>query len=692
MTKISTDHLARSAVVYVRQSSVDQVVHNLESQRRQYGLEARARELGWNDVEIIDDDLGKSGGGVARRGFERLLASICEGRVGAVFSIEASRLARNGRDWHTLLEFCGLVGTLIVDEEGVYDSRSINDRLLLGMKGTMSEMELSVIRQRSVEAIKQKARRGEHFTTVAVGYVKTNDDRIEKNPDLRVREALDLVFRKFVELQSIRQVLVWFAQEKIALPVVVGGSNDPKTDWRAPSYTTLYHMLTNPIYAGAYAFGRRGVRTTIENGRKKLKRSPQRDWKSWEVLLRDRHDGYISWDDFVRNQRLIADNANGKSFMGRGAVRRGEALLPGLLRCARCGRRLYVQYTGRGGDTMRYVCRGDFNKGAIVTCIGFGGMRLDRMVAREVMERLQPLGVEAALNAMKTEGAERSEKLQQLQRSLEQAQYEVSRAYRQYDAVDPDNRHVAGELERRWNERIQAARIIEQEIEGLTSSPSPELSARDREALLKLGDDLMRAWQRPGVTSETKKKILRTVLSEIVVDVDQDNEHLDLVIHWQGGDHTRLKVKKNRVGVTRWTTDAEVVDLVGVLARQMPDHAIAALLNRSGKTTAHGAPWTRTGVCSLRSTRGIAPYRDGERQDRGELSLDEAAKMLDVSQSTIRRMITEGRLPAEHFCKGSSWIIKHSDLTRPEVCTDAHRRRSRRPPTSSDANQKRLEF
>jgi excisionase family DNA binding protein len=692
MTKISADHLARSAVVYVRQSSVDQVAHNLESKRRQYGLEARARELGWSDVEVIDDDLGKSGGGVARRGFERLLALICEGRVGAVFSIEASRLARNGRDWHTLLEFCGLVGTLIVDEEGVYDSRSINDRLLLGMKGTMSEMELSVIRQRSVEAVKQKARRGEHFTTVAVGYVKTNDDRIEKNPDVRVREALDLVFRKFVELQSIRQVLLWLIQEKIALPVAVRSSNDPKIEWRTPSYTTVYHILINPIYAGAYAYGRRGVRTTIENGRKKMKRTPQRDWKAWEVLLRDRHESYISWDDFIRNQRLIADNANGKSYLGRGAVRRGEALLPGLLRCGRCGRRLFVQYSGKGGNTQRYVCRGEFTRTAAVACLGFGGMRIDRMVAREVLERLQPLGVEAALNAMKAQDVEQSEKLLQLQRSLEHAQYEASRAYRQYDAVDPDNRHVAGELERRWNERIDAVRAIEREIEGLTSSPSPGLSAGDREALLKLGDDLVRAWQRPGVTSETKKKILRTVLSEIVVDVGQNNEHLDLIIHWQGGDHTRLKIKKNRVGVTRWTTDAEVVDLVRVLARQMPDYAIAAVLNRSGKTTAHGASWTRTRVCSLRSTREIEPYREGERKDRGELSLDEAAEMLDVSPSTIRRMIVEGRLPAKQLCKGSTWIIKQTDLTRLDVTQDASRRRSRRRPPPSESNQKCLEF
>ena len=272
MTKISPEHLARSAVVYVRQSTAEQVAHNLESQRRQYGLADRARLLGWQDVEVIDDDLGRSAGGVRRPGFERLLAAICEGRVGAVMSVEASRLARNGRDWHTLLEFCGLVGTIIVDEDGVYDPASPNDRLLLGMKGTMSEMELSVFRQRSIEAMKQKARRGELFLTVAVGYVKAGRDLIEKDPDRRVQQAIGLVFRRFAELQSIRQVLVWFRQEKIPLPVLTAGDAAERIAWKAPVYSTVHHILTNPVYAGAYAFGRRTMRVVIENGRKHVLR------------------------------------------------------------------------------------------------------------------------------------------------------------------------------------------------------------------------------------------------------------------------------------------------------------------------------------------------------------------------------------------------------------------------------------
>src|SRR5437762_11570636 len=249
MTKITPEHLAREAIVYVRQSTAFQVVQNLESQRRQYALAERARRLGWSDVEVIDDDLGRSGGGARRPGFEKLLAAICEGRVGAVLSLEASRLARNGRDWHTLLEFCGLVGTLIVDEDGVYDPASPNDRLLLGMKGTMSEMELSVFRQRSREAMQQKARRGELFLTVAIGYVKTEDDRIEKDPDHRIKDAIALVFAKFAELQTVRQVLVWFRQENILLPAIVQGAGKRPIEWKVPNYHTLRHMLINPVYS-----------------------------------------------------------------------------------------------------------------------------------------------------------------------------------------------------------------------------------------------------------------------------------------------------------------------------------------------------------------------------------------------------------------------------------------------------------
>ena len=327
MTKITPEHLARQAIVYIRQSTADQVANNLESQRRQYNLPERARQLGWSDVAVIDDDLGRSGGGIARPGFEKLLAAICEGRVGAVVSVEASRLARNGRDWHTLLEFCGLVGSLIVDEDGIYDPRHPNDRLLLGMKGTMSEMELSIFRQRSLEALKQKARRGELFMTVAIGYLKVAHDRIEKDPDRRIREVIDLVFAKFTELQTVRQVHLWLRQERIPLPAVVHGADGRRIEWKLPVYNTIHHMLTNPIYAGAYAFGRTASRVTIDSGRKKIVRGFRRIRSDWEVLINDHHEVYITWVEFERNQQLIADNANGKSFMSRGAIRRGEALL-----------------------------------------------------------------------------------------------------------------------------------------------------------------------------------------------------------------------------------------------------------------------------------------------------------------------------------------------------------------------------
>ena len=683
MTKITPDHLARNAVVYVRQSTAFQVAQNLESQRRQYGLVQRAQQLGWSDVEVIDDDLGRSGAGGRRPGFEKLLAAICEGRVGAVLSLEASRLARNGRDWHTLLEFCGLVGTLIIDEDGVYDAASPNDRLLLGMKGTMSEMELSVFRQRSIEAMKQKAHRGELFLTVAVGFVKAGGDDVEKDPDRRVQEAIALVFRKFAELQTIRQVLVWCRQENMLLPSLVQErAAAEQIIWRLPVYPTVHHILTNPVYAGAYAFGRRTARVTIEDGRKRVVRSMQRDRRSWEVLICDHHEGYISWAEFERNQQLIADNANGKRFMSRGAVRPGEALLPGLFRCARCGKKLHVRY----GQTHRYECVGAFNQLAAARCITFGGMRVDRAIAKEVLDRLQPLGVEAALAVIDARNQRRSEKRGQLELALQQARYEAARVQRQYDVADPENRLVAGELERRWNERLVAVRNLEAEIGRLDADKESILTEADRERLMVLGQDLVQAWESPGATSETRKKIIRTVVSEIIIDVIGDS--LALIIHWQGGDHTRLTVKKNRPGQTRWTTDVDVVDLVRALARQMPDETIASVLNRSGKSTGYGNSWTRGRICSLRRQYHIPIYREGERVERGEVTLNEAAAALAISTTTIRRLIAEGVLPATQPCKGAPWIIRLADLERDEIRCQADARRSRRPPP--DADQKNL--
>ena len=689
MSKITAEHLARSAIVYIRQSTSYQVANNLESQRRQYALVERARLLGWSDVQVIDDDLGRSGSGIARPGFEKLLAAICEGRVGGVLSIEASRLARNGRDWHTLLEFCGFVDTLIVDEDGIYDPSQPNDRLLLGMKGTMSEMELSVFRQRSIEAIKQKARRGELFRSVAIGYVKADDDRIEKDPDRRVQDAIALVFHKFVELQSVRQVLARMRREQILMPVVVHNLGRRSIEWKAPVYRSLHHILTNPVYAGAYAFGRRISHIKIENGRKRTLRRLRSNWKDWDVLIKDHHQGYISWEEFERNQRLIADNANRRSNMGRGSIRGGEALLPGLLRCGRCGRKLKVAYGGKGGPTQRYVCRGASDNMAASTCITFGGVRVDRAVAQEVLDRLQPLGIEAALAAMNEHGEERLEKKKQLTNALEHARFEAARAHRQYDQVDPDNRLVASELERRWNEKLANVHALEEQLVQHDTGRALALNAKDRERLLALGSDLSRAWDEAGASIETRKKIVRLLIAEIIADVVGDK--LELVIHWHGGDHTRLSTKRNRVGQNQWATDADVVDLVRILSRQMTDESIAAVLNRSGRSTGRGNSWTRNRVCSLRHHHNIAPYRQGERADRGEATINEAAAALVVSTSTIRRMISGGVLPAQQLCKGAPWIIRLCELERTHVRAEAAARRSRRP-SSGDPCQESLDF
>ena len=687
--KITPDHLARGAFVYIRQSTTDQLANNHESRRRQYGLAERARALGWTDVTVIDDDLGRSGSGISRPGFERLLAAICENRVGAVFAIEASRLARNGRDWHTLIEFCGLVGTVIVDEDGVYEPRHPNDRLLLGMKGTMSELELSLLRARSMEALKQKARRGELFFTVAVGYVKAGRDKIEMDPDLRVREAISLVFARFAEMQSIRQVFLSLLADQIALPYI-----DPKSSgqrqlrWKLPVYSTVDNLLTNPVYAGAYVFGRTGSRTTIENGRKRILRGYRKDRSDWAVLLVDHHEGYLSWTDFERNQRLIADNANGKGMMVRGAVRKGEALLGGLLRCGHCGRRLLVSYNGTKGDIGRYYCDATRSNPGAAACISFGALRVDQAVGIEIVRLLQPLGVEAAVRAITDCEHQSGEKQRQLELALEQARYEAVRARRQYDAVDPDNRLVAGELERRWNVALAAVDKLEKELEALIRQRPVALGAEERQRLLQMGADLEAAWHHPAATAVTRKRIIRTVLHEVVARVEDDLIHL--LLHWQGGDHTRITVRKNRRGQTRWAVEPETTALIRACARLMPDKAIAGMLNRTGKRTGRLNGWTQSRVRGFRNTHGIAVYVDGEWVERGEVTLTEAARILDLSPMTVLRRIRAGMIPAEQYCKGAPWVIKRRDIEDQHLVERV--KMSRQGPSSSNPDQRTLIF
>jgi excisionase family DNA binding protein len=663
MNKISAEHLARDAYVYVRQSTADQLLNNPESRHRQYALAERARSLGWENVVVVDDDLGRSGSGQRRPGFERLLAAICAGTAGAVLAIEASRLARNGRDWHTLLEFCAFVNTLIIDEDGVNDPRLINDRLLLGLKGTFSELELSMFRQRSQEALRLKAARGELYTMAAIGYRRGADGRLEQDADRRIHETLSTVFRKFSEIGSVRQLALWLRQEGIELPVAVYSPQGRAVQWRPPRYHAVHRLLTNPVYGGAYVFGRTGSRVRLEGGRKVVIHGIARRQEEWAVLIRDHHDGYISWEEFDRNQKVIAGNANMKGTMVAGSVRKGGGLLVGLLRCGHCGRRLKVLHHARR-DT-RYICNAEMDYASDKKCVAFSNMRIDAAVSAEVMSAISPLAIDAALQLITDRERAGAERLRHNELALQQARYEERHARRQYDAIDPDNRLVAGELERRWNDRLAAVARLEEKIRHLQNELPRALHDGERATLLALADDLPQLWNHPAASNETRKRLLRAALEEIVVTAEADRLHL--VLHWQGGDHTRLEVAKNRTGQNRWKTDIETVQLIRELARILPDHSIAPLLNRLRIRSAKGQSWTQLRVRNFRRVHQIAVYRDGERAQRHQLILHEAASRLGVHKMTVVRLIRDGLLPARQACVGAPYVICEDDLDRPTV-------------------------
>lgn len=658
MTKISASHLARRACIYVRQSTPGQVHNNLESQRRQYALADRAKQLGWQDVDIIDDDLGCSGSGVHRAGFERLLGALCEGKVGAVLSVEASRLARNGMDWHKLLEFCSLVDALIIDAEGIYDPKQANDRLLLGMKGTISEMELASFRQRAQAAIAQKAARGELFRTVPVGYIKTDDNRLEKDPDQRVRSAIELIFAKFDELASARRAYFWFVNERIALPTVRGAGSNRTVIWQTARYHAFLSLLRNPAYAGTYVYGRSRSGVRLEQGRKRILRAKLREQAEWQVVIAHHHEGYIDWETFQRNQKVIDNNASVKGDLVQGSVKRGGALLSGLLRCGHCGAKLVTSYPGP--SVIRYQCNTRILDTERSCCVQFGGLRADRLIAEQVLECVNPHGILAARAAAENLKGISDERIQQRRLACDQARYEVTRARRQYDAVDPDNRLVASELERRWNEALTNLSRLEEDLAAMEQQQIKPRAPITREALLALGEDLARLWDHPMSPPEMKKRILRTALKEIIV--RSEGKTIHFILHWQGGDHTELQMEKTRTGQHRYVIDADTIGLIRSLARVQPDSMIASILNRNGYRTGHGELWTAQRVCSTRHYQSIAVYCEGEIEARGELTVKNVANRLHLSDTAVLRLIRLKRLPATQSCKHAPWVLKNTDV------------------------------
>jgi DNA invertase Pin-like site-specific DNA recombinase len=664
--KLTPAHLQRRAIVYVRQSTPTQLLQNRESQLRQYRLADYARELGFNEVETIDEDLGRSGSGLTERpGFQRLVTEVCQGQVGAVFCLEASRLARNGRDWHHLIELCGLVGAMLIDPEGVYDPRLSNDRLLLGLRGTMSEYELSVLRQRSLEAIRQKAKRGELRFCLPVGFCWGLSNKIEIDPDLRVQNAVHLVFRKFQELGSARQVLLWHRQEQITVPAVGYGEKNHRVFWKLPLYNTILAILTNPTYAGAYAFGRTEARTKVLSGRARRTAGHEKPRDEWTVLIRDHHPGYIAWEQFESNQRTLVGNAHMKSRMGRQKGRGGMSLLVGLVRCRRCGRMLRVHYVGKGAKEMRYLCvNGHINQG-VPKCISFGGGRVDQAVSAEILKVIQPIAIDAACMAADQLVQKRSEGAHAVELELEQARYEARLAARRYEATDPENRLVASELESRWNTALCRVRELEGKVEQ-SQQESTATPAVHRDELLRLADDLPSVWDSPLSDSGLKQRIIRILIQEIVADVDEQAQEIVLVIHWVGGRHAELRVPKSKSGQHSRCTKAESVDIVRQMATTYTDEEIALTLNRLRLKTGAGNTWNETRVRSLRGYLKL-PVCLAKRQGDGQLNMEKAAERLGVSATVVRRLIERKALPATQVVPSAPWQIDAKDVESPEV-------------------------
>ena len=661
--KLKAHHLERGAYVYVRQSTPYQVRNNLESKERQYALEGWAQQLGFSKVVVIDEDLGRSGSGIQERpGFGRLLASVCQGLAGAVFALEASRLARNNRDWHHLVDLCALTETLLIDSDGIYDPRQLNDRLVLGLKGTMSEFELGLLRQRAREAFEQKVRRGFALWEVPVGFIRTEEGRIEKTPDRQVQQAIVSVFRKFQQLGSARQATIWFREEQILLPKTKPGTAGQEVIWGVPSSGRIRQMLKNPCYAGSFAYGRTAARTRIEEGRARQSsryRKPQNEWK---VLLIGHHPGYISWEEYLENQQRLEANVAMYEGEGSGAAKRGAALLSGLLRCGRCGRKLQVVYSGTGGRVPRYVCRGDRGDRESSRCLTVGSLRLDRAVAQGVLAAIGPAGIEAATKLAECAQVEDDEKRKALELALERARYEEKRARRQFDAVEPENRLAAGELEARWNGVL--AQVVEAEARLAAAGKAAEpLSQRQKQELAALSEDLMALWNHPDAPIQLKKRILRTVLTEIIIDNDADSATHRLRLHWAGGVHTELRVERNKPGQHRHSADRSVIELVSELAKICQDKTIAAILNRLGYKTGQEKTWNASRVAGLRGYHKIAPF---QKQD-GWVTQEEAARELQVSDTVVKRLIRERVLPAKQVVKFAPWIIERKDLLLPAV-------------------------
>ena len=668
-SKIEPRHLALRALVYIRQSTPRQVLTNQESTRRQYQLAERARDMGWPapQIEVVDEDLGLSGASSHwRAGFQRLVSAIGLGEVGMVLVTEVSRLSRRNSDWHRVIELCAVFRTLIADEDGIYDPQDPNDRLLLGVKGTLFAAELHILRARMRGNLLNKARRGELALRLPVGYRRLGDGTVVLDPDDEVRQALALIFERFAVLRNGRAVQRYLIEHQLKMPrLLQTGADAGRIVWVRPTYQMVQQVLTSPVYAGVFVYGRR--KQEISPGDPPLAVTRRQPVDEWDIVVPGVYPAYLSYDQYLRNRQQLADNLYNFAAKGRGAAREGCALLQGLVICGRCGRRMTVSY---GSDYLAYQCRRAQVDYGTPRCQAFPVVHLDQMISTLFLTAVKPGAIETALAALGELERERQLLDRQWQLRLTRASYEVMRAQRQYDAIEPENRLVARELETRWNTVLAAREQLEQDYARVRRTELLPLNDVEQQAVRQMAEDLPALWHAETTTAVDRKRLVRLVISEVVLTVDASQRCAGARIVWSGGATTGHQVRLPPVG---WAnrTEAKLVGRLRQMARTLPDHQIAERLNAAGVRTRTGKTWTYARVHSVRKQHGIptgCPLHTRQPQPRGDglVPARLAAQRLGISPSLLHVWVRHGVLPHDqHRTASRIWVrLGEADVAR----------------------------
>jgi DNA invertase Pin-like site-specific DNA recombinase len=664
-SKIRSQHLERNAYLYVRQSSLRQVYEHAESTKRQYALADRAVALGWprENIVTIDSDLGQSGSSATNRdGFKKLVAEVGMGHAGIVIGIEVSRLARNSCDWHRLLEICAFSETLILDEDGLYDPNDFNDRLVLGLKGTMSEAELHYLKARMWGGRLAKARRGELSTALPVGFVHAQDGSVALDPDLHVQEVLRTVFEVFANKQSARAVVLHFQEHAIRFPrKILQGSRKGEVVWGRLLYTRVIQILHNPCYAGVFCYGKVRSRRTPE-GKIEYSQMPK---EKWHALLPDAHAAYLSYEGWQENERILAQNAQAYGADRRnGPPREGPALLQGIVICGRCGRRMNVLYRKRRGHLDgQYGCEQDTRNLAQAACQRVNGRAVDEAVSELLLRSFTPLAMEVAFQ-IQDELKQRYQALERLRgQQLQRLEYEANMARRRYMQVDPDNRLVADTLEAEWNLKLRTLREAQQEHERQRQTDSHMMDDTDKKEIIALATDFPALWKNPKTLHQDKKRIVRHLIEDVTLTKASDRNIL-VQVRFRGGATSTLEVAAPKPAPELFTTSKATIDRVDALLDSFHDRAVAAALNAEGRRTSHGKPFSSAAVGRIRRTYRLPSFYERARQKNNH-TIREMAQKLGVSYNTVYVWARKGILDAQlhparnlYLCKFNPEILK----------------------------------